>query len=191
MENSLKIIQRKKRKSYNIAGHAHELTFSCYHQYDYLKNPLCCRLFMEELSKARGKYAFYLWAYVLMTTHVHLLLYPYKNNYNISFILQSIKGKMSTRYRNLLNQKNPELFRKMCIKIGRKKTFRFWQVGGGFDRNLWSPKAVHSSINYIEANPVRAALVENPEDWKWSSARARKYQKGLIPDNLGIPILMK
>ncbi len=119
---------------------------------------------MEELSKAKLKYEFYLWAYVLMPTHVHLLLYPYKSNYNISVILQSIKGKMSIRYCNLLNEKNPELFKKMCMKIGRKEIFRFWQVGGGFDRNLWSVKAVHSSINYIEANPVRAGLVENPKD---------------------------
>ncbi|MBN2029441.1 transposase [bacterium] len=191
MEDSLKIIQRKKRKSYNIAGHAHELTFSCYYQYDYLKNPLCCRLFMNELSTARIKYKFYLWAYVLMPTHVHLLLYPYKSNYNISTILQSIKGKMSTSYRYLLSKNNPELFRKMCIKIRRKDIFRFWQVGGSFDRNLRNAKAAHSSINYIEGNPVRAGLVEYPEDWKWSSARARKYQKGLIPDDFGIPVLMK
>ncbi|MCJ7812184.1 transposase [bacterium] len=191
MEDPLKIIQRKKRKSYNITGHAHELTFSCYHQYDYLNDPLCCRLLMEELSTARVKYKFYLWAYVLMPTHIHLLIYPYKSNYNISIILQSIKGKLSTSYRNLLSKDNPELFKKMCIKIGRKEVFRFWQVGGGFDRNLWNTKAIHSSINYIEANPVRAGFVENPEDWKWSSAKARKYQKGLIPDDFDIPVLMK
>ena len=31
--------QRKTRKTYNIENHAHELTFSCYHQYDYLNDP--------------------------------------------------------------------------------------------------------------------------------------------------------
>jgi putative transposase len=186
-----KKIQRKKRKTYNTEDHAHELTFSCYHQYDYLNDPISCKLFMEELSSAREKFKFHLWAYVLMPTHVHLLIYPCQSNYNISLILQTIKGKMSTRYRKLLLQENPELFGKRCIEIGKRKVFRFWQVGGGYDRNLWNPKAIHSSINYIEDNPVRAELVENPEDWKWSSAKARNYQEGLLPDDCGIPFLMK
>jgi len=45
MNNQLKTTQRKKRKSYNIQGHAHELTFSCYHQYDYLNDTTCCNFF--------------------------------------------------------------------------------------------------------------------------------------------------
>ena len=101
-----------------------------------------------------------------MPNHVHLLIYPYKKHYNVSVILQSIKGKMSTNYRNFLIKNNPELFENMCIKSSKKKVFRLWQAGGGFDRNLWSAKAVHSSIKYIEANPVRAELVEKTEDWK-------------------------
>ena len=68
---------------------------------------------------------------------------------------------------------------------------RFWQAGGGFDRNLWNAKAIHSSVNYIEYNPVRAGLVNAPEDWQWSSARTRYTNKGLLPDNLDIPVLMK
>ena len=98
---------------------------------------------------------------------------------------------MSTNYRNFLIKKNLKLFKDMCIKVGKKKVFRFWQAGGGFDRNLWSAEAVHSSIKYIEANPVRAELAKKPEDWKWSSARARKYQEGLMPDDFDIPFLMK
>ena len=69
--------------------------------------------------------------------------------------------------------------------------FRFWQAGGGFDRNLCNPKAIHSSVNYIEYNPVRAGLVNAPEEWQWSSARARYTKKGLLLDNLDIPLLMK
>ena len=105
-----------------------------------------------------------------MPNHVHFLIYPYQKDYNISKIMQSIKGKTSTRYRSFLLKENSELFEKMCIQIGKKKVFRFWQAGGGFDRNLWNAKAIHASIIYIEANPVRAGLVESPDDWKWSSA---------------------
>ena len=101
-----------------------------------------------------------------MPTHVHLLLFPLQKIYNISMIQQTIKGKMSTRYRRILLEENPDKFESMCIIAKGKKTFRFWQTGGGFDRNLWSSKAILYSINYIEANPVRAKLVKNPEDWQ-------------------------
>jgi len=191
IKNSEKKIHRKKLKHYDIPGHAHELTFSCYHQLNYLKDPACCKIFMEELSLAREKFQFQLWAYVLMPNHVHLLIYPCKHDYKISIILQSIKGRTSKHYGDKLLAEKPKVYEKYCIKVGQKKTFRFWKAGGGYDRNLWNAKAIHASIKYIEENPVRAGLVESTEEWKWSSARARFYNEGLVPDDFNIPILMK
>jgi len=43
--------------------------------------------------------------------------------------------------------------------------------------------------SYIESNPVQIKLVKNPEDWQWSSYRARKYKEGLLPDDFDIPFL--
>jgi putative transposase len=48
---------------------------------------------------------------------------------------------------------------------------RFWQPGGGYDRNVVEIAAVHQIIEYIHANPVRRGLVACAEDWEWSSAR--------------------
>jgi len=47
---------------------------------------------------------------------------------------------------------------------------RFWQQGGGYDRNILSRKELWEKIDYIHANPVRRGLCEHPADWKWSSA---------------------
>ena len=85
----------------------------------------------------------------------------------------------------------PERFDKFCVISKGRKTFRFLQPGGGFDRNLWNAKAIHYSINYIESNPVRSGYVEKPEDWWWSSARARMLETSVIPDTVQIPMLMK
>jgi len=49
--------------------------------------------------------------------------------------------------------------------------YRFWQAGAGYDRNLFTPEAIHTSIEYIHANPVRRGLCECALDWAWSSAR--------------------
>ncbi len=51
-------------------------------------------------------------------------------------------------------------------------TLRFWQRGGGYDRNLWSPERIRDAVEYIHANPVVAGLCARPQDWAWSSAPA-------------------
>ncbi len=182
---------RKQLKHYDIPGHAHELTFSCYHSLHYFNDPISCNIFIEELRRSKELFQFRLWAYVIMPSHVHLLIYPCQQNYKIADILQTVKGRTSKRYGEVLLEKSPETYERYCIRIGDKITFRFWQAGGGFDRNFWSPEAIHNSINYIERNPVQKGLVKNPEDWEWSSARARFAGKGLVPDDCEIPMLMK
>jgi putative transposase len=46
-----------------------------------------------------------------------------------------------------------------------------WQVGGGYDRNLDSSKAIHEALDYIHHNPVRRGLVPDARQWPWSSYR--------------------
>jgi putative transposase len=36
---------------------------------------------------------------------------------------------------------------------------------------FYSEKVLRTKVNYIHNNPVKARLVSNPEDWKYSSAR--------------------
>jgi putative transposase len=49
--------------------------------------------------------------------------------------------------------------------------YRFWQRGGGYDRNLAEPKTIWNEIDYFHANPVRRRLCDSPMAWLWSSAR--------------------
>ncbi|MBD3343516.1 MAG: hypothetical protein GF401_00465 [Chitinivibrionales bacterium] len=77
----------KALKHYNTVGHAHELTFCCYHRYDYFSDSIACEIFLTELEKSRKEHEFELWAYVLTPNHVHLLIWPRQNTYDISRIL--------------------------------------------------------------------------------------------------------
>ncbi len=64
-----------------------------------------------------------------------------------------------------------DLLQKMAYSgHGNRIIYRFWQRGGGYDRNLVSKQAVLNAINYIHANPVRKNLLKSPDDWFWSSA---------------------
>ena len=46
----------------------------------------------------------------------------------------------------------------------------FWQSGGGYDRNIKTPKTLLAMIDYVHNNPVRRGLVKRAVDWHWSSA---------------------
>jgi putative transposase len=51
----------------------------------------------------------------------------------------------------------------------RSKKYRFWQDGGGYDRNIINRVTLLKTIDYIHHNPVRKGLVKSPGEWKWSS----------------------
>ena len=97
---------------------------------------------------------------------------------------------MSSKYGEYLKNADRIHYREHLILFRNKLTFRFWQRGGGYDRNMTDGKAIHSSIQYIEANPVRSGLDEKPEDWKWSSAYTLVNEVGLMPDKFNIPVFV-
>jgi putative transposase len=80
---------------------------------------------------------------------------------------------------------------RITVKRGERREHRFWQAGGGFDRNVVELHAVLAMIEYIHANPVRRGLVSRPEDWKWSSAGWHEGKNGLRidPIDLGSSVL--
>ncbi len=47
---------------------------------------------------------------------------------------------------------------------------KIWQQGAGYDFNVYTPHKLAEKVTYIHANPVRAGLAANPEDYPWSSA---------------------
>ena len=65
---------RKRCKSYNIPGDAHELNFSCFRRLPLLSKERTCQWFLDALDQARRRLDFALWAYVLMPEHIHVIL---------------------------------------------------------------------------------------------------------------------
>jgi len=70
-----------------------------------------------------------------------------------------------------LKSNAPEWLARVTVREGARLRHRFWQPGGGYDRNVTSTEALRTVIEYIHANPVRRGLVASAEDWEWSSAR--------------------
>jgi REP element-mobilizing transposase RayT len=90
-------------------------------------------------------------AWVIMPNHIHLLLKPI-NNHSLSEIVQKFKSFTAHEANKML-----------------RRTGKFWQEDY-FDRYIRSREHYEKTVKYIENNPVRAGLCENPGDWKYSSA---------------------
>ena len=146
---------------------------------------------LEAIDQARVKHEFHLWAYVLMPEHVHMLIWPTRHEYSISQILASLKVPVSRRALAHVRAKAPEFLSQMedCEPNGTIQ-FRFWQRGGGFDRNITEPTTIWAEIDYIHANPPRRGLCERAIEWPWSSAAEYEFPgTGLLKiDRESLPI---
>ena len=85
------------RQSFNIAGHVHFLTFSCFRRQRFLAGEFESGCFAESLNAARQLEHFELWAYVIMPEHVHLLIRPTCSGYKMATIFRRIKEPASRR----------------------------------------------------------------------------------------------
>jgi putative transposase len=92
------------------------------------------------------------WAYCLMTNHVHLMVVPLRRGALANFI-----RKLHGNYARWMNWKRRW--------SGHLWANRYYSTAL-LEEHLWV------AVRYIEQNPVRAGIVERAEDFRWSSAPA-------------------
>ena len=162
---------QSKRRTYDEPGHAHELTFSCYHGFCFLAKDRTRIWLAEAIEQARRETRFDLWAWVFMPEHVHLVIRPNTESPGVAAIRREIKQPVARRALSHLRRHAPHWLDRLAVRRGDRTVFRFWQKGAGYDRNVTEPKTLLSMIDYLHLNPVRRGLVERATDWEWSSAR--------------------
>lgn len=168
---------RKRRKRYDEPGHAHCLTFSCFHGQSFLKGQRASGWLAESIRAAREQWGFDLWAWVFMPEHVHILLRP-RDGTRVGDILRSIKEPVSKKAAYWVRKNAPEFLPRMLdVGAGGRQVVRFWQIGGGYDRNIVGIQELREKTDYIHKNPVRRKLVQTPAEWVWSSYAA--WQSGI------------
>ncbi len=70
-------------------------------------------------------------------------------------------------------------FKKAGEKNSNNKNFHFWRQDNHPEK-LISNNFKDQKLEYIHKNPVEAGLVDNPEDYRYSSARDYAGDKGLL-----------
>lgn len=79
-----------------------------------------------------------------------------------------LKSSSARRIIDVWKDENPDFMRSLCIMKNGRAKFVFWQRRC-YDHNCRTAEDVREKINYCHVNPVRAGLVSNLADWKWSS----------------------
>jgi len=163
---------RRQNRTFNEPGHAHELTYSCFLRLPLLNRDRTRQWFVEALDATRQRLNLALWAYVIMPEHVHVLVYPRDLHYEVRLIRTGMKVPVQRKALAFLRrQASPFLNRLRDEQPNGIVHYRFWQRGGGYDRNVTDPATLRTMITYIHENPVRRGLVKRATDWLWSSAQ--------------------
>ena len=135
-------------------GTSYFVTTKCWQGRSLFRLPEIAEIILETLFVYRDRAAYLLHEFVVMPDHLHLMLTPGPAT-SLEKAIQLIKGGSSNRVHKARNQK-----------------MEIWQVGFHDwtirDYNDWQTK-----VEYIHENPVRAKLVEKPQDWPYSSASGR------------------
>lgn len=118
------------------------------------------KVYLENLQDLKVDCGIQVYAYCLMTNHVHLLLQPGEAIAELGRFMKALSARM-TRHFNRLE--------------GRTGTL--WE-----SRYKSSPVQTDQYLlaccRYIELNPVRAGMVEQPGEYRWSSYTARMGGEG-------------
>ncbi|MFZ0311201.1 MAG: transposase [Candidatus Korobacteraceae bacterium] len=136
-------------KRYQQARDLHFVTFSCYRRLPLLQSAGAKRRFELALEQTRPQYGFWVTGYVIMPEHVHLLMSE-PDRATLAVALQALKQSMARRL------------------IGNQE--HFWQARY-YDFNVYTTKKRVEKPRYMHRNPVKRGLVQEPQDWPWSSFR--------------------
>ncbi len=150
-----------------IPGGVRFATFGCQHRLPLLRNPGICELLLRRLALARASLGLRVFAWVLMPEHAHILCRPGDDG-TLEHALRSVKMSVAKSVIERWKRLRAPILLRVADATG---TPRFWQKGGGFDRNVRDDAEFAQEVRYIHLNPVEAGLVARPEEWRWSSVR--------------------
>jgi putative transposase len=118
--------------------------------------------YLECFFEGAERYCCRIHAYVLMTNHVHFLMTP-DTKESISRVFQHVGRKYVT-----------------YVNHQYKRTGTLWE-GRHKGSLIDSGNYALACYRYIEMNPVKAAMVENPDEYHWSSYRFNAFGEGIYP----------
>lgn len=133
------------------------------------------QIFFENLAFYRRKYEFKLHAYVLLPNHFHLLI-DFPPEQTLANFLRDFKSSTGIQIVEWLKEKQySQLLGQLALSHSRKRwkdsQYAVWQRNS-YMTPLLNAKMIQRRLNYIHDNPRREKLVQEPDNYPWSSVGA-------------------
>lgn len=137
-------------KRYFENGYAYFLTTNTLNDNPIFFKEQYCRILLVTIEYFKLILDYKLYGYCIMPDHLHLLLHPY-GRYDPAYIMQMIKGSFSNKYNKMKQSKG-----------------HVWQKRY-YDEVVRNNKVALNILEYMHNNPVKAKIVQFPEDYEFSS----------------------
>ena len=160
------------------------LTFQIVGWVDIFTRRIYRDIVIESLTYCQQEKGLKLYAYVIMSNHIHLL--AQNETGDLSGFVRDFKNFTSRRILDIVDNgvESRRDWLKMVFayhgKFKPKQNNQVW-THENHAEVIYSSKFILQKINYIHENPVRAGIVEKLEDYLYSSAR----------NYAGLPVEMK
>ena len=171
-------------KTINIENHAYFVTSKVYRNINLFIYEEFCNILIDNLNFYRNKFKVKILGYVIMLDHLHTIIWPQGKD-SISDIMRDFKKQTAKEIIKIIREggiRNPaktigrianptfsEILETFTVNT-QKQTYKLWQSRNWIE-NIYSVKFLKQKLNYIHLNPVRAKLVKNAADYKYSSYR--------------------
>ena len=166
---------KSSKQTIKIDGAAYFLTLTVVNWVDVFSRKIYRDAIIESLKYCQKEKGLNIYAYVIMTNHIHLIV-----NTRAPFLLKdTIRDfkKFTSKKISSLIQEFPESRKEWMIPLfamnaslsQKHKEFKFWKAGN-HAIETYSEKFIWDKIDYIHNNPVRAGFVREPQEWIYSSA---------------------
>ena len=147
----------------NFKGGYYFFTVVTYDRKKLFRNEIARQYLREAIKKTKSKRPFETVAFCLLFEHLHCIWKLPENDADFSKRWSSIKGQFSIAYFKLTGQRaevSKSRARKGEVCIWQR---RFWE------HQIRDEKDLQRHVDYIHYNPVKHGLVQQVEDWPWST----------------------
>ncbi|MGK7390789.1 MAG: REP-associated tyrosine transposase [Candidatus Cyclobacteriaceae bacterium M2_1C_046] len=143
-----------------------------------------CYIIVKSLNYCIEEKGLTVYSWVIMSNHLHLIVSS--KNGDLSDVIRDFKKftastilkEIDTKYESRRNWMM-WIFKSKGEKNSRNKKYQFWKQDN-HPEELETNAFKDQKLNYIHMNPVKAGIVDEPEHYRWSSARDYAGIKGLV-----------
>ena len=157
----------------------HFLTCTVQNWLPLFAEPGVVQIVLDSLEFMQNENRLQIFAYIVMENHLHMIASSNQLSDEIGKFKSYTARKIIDLYKMM--GKWPILDELNSLKLSFKKDreYQFWQEGSHPEQIILEDM-MRQKIEYIHFNPVRRGYVDEPEHWRYSSARNYRFGKGLI-----------